>query len=172
MYLYRRSSPELDALKVEVVTGVDVTDDDAIKNKMIPALKGKPVDILINNAGYFWEQHETLVGIILYQHQLKTSINIIHYHKTYFLCKANLTRQYLYQDNLNMKEDAKQIAICALGPLHVSATMVKAGLIKGKIVIISSQAGSAEWRTTQNKDKVFNTTVGLFCDYCRSLLGH
>jgi hypothetical protein len=52
-----------------------------------------------------------------------------------------------------MKEDAKQIAICALGPLHVSATMVKAELIKGKIVIISSQAGSAEWRTTQNKDK-------------------
>ena len=52
-----------------------------------------------------------------------------------------------------MKEDAKQIAICALGPLHVSATMVKAELIKGTIVIISSQAGSAEWRTTQNKDK-------------------
>jgi NAD(P)-dependent dehydrogenase (short-subunit alcohol dehydrogenase family) len=52
-----------------------------------------------------------------------------------------------------MKEDAKQIAIWALGPLHVSATMVKTGLIKGKIVIISSQAGSAEWRTTQNKDK-------------------
>ena len=67
--MYRRSSPELDALKVEVVTGVDVTDDDAIKNKMIPALNGKPVDILINNAGYFWEQHETLVGKNFDHHQ-------------------------------------------------------------------------------------------------------
>lgn len=112
----RRSSPELDALNVEVVTGVDVTDDDAIKNKMVPALQGKPVDILINNAGYFWSEHETL-------------------------------------DNLNMEEDAKQIAICALGPLHVSAAMANAGLIKGKIVIISSQAGSAEWRFTQNADE-------------------
>ena len=46
----RRSCPELDELKVQVVTGVDVTDDDAIENKMIPALDGKPVDILINNA--------------------------------------------------------------------------------------------------------------------------
>jgi D-arabinose 1-dehydrogenase-like Zn-dependent alcohol dehydrogenase len=46
----RRSCPELDELNVQVVTGVDVTDDDAIETKMIPALDGKPVDILINNA--------------------------------------------------------------------------------------------------------------------------
>ena len=35
---------------MQVVTGVDVTDVDAIESKMIPALGGKPVDILINNA--------------------------------------------------------------------------------------------------------------------------
>jgi NADP-dependent 3-hydroxy acid dehydrogenase YdfG len=46
-----RSCPELEELpKVQVVTGVDVTDVDAIESKMIPALGGKPVDILINNA--------------------------------------------------------------------------------------------------------------------------
>ena len=112
----RRSSPELDALGVQVVTGVDVTDEDAIDKTMIPALDGKPVDILINNAGYFWEEHETL-------------------------------------ENINMAEEAKQIAICALGPLHVSGRLARAGLVKGKIVIISSQAGSAEWRTTQNANK-------------------
>jgi len=111
----RRSSPELDALNVKVVTGVDVTSTDAITNTMLPALERKAVDILINNAGYFWEKDETL-------------------------------------DNLNMEEDAKQIAICALGPLHVSGLMARAGLVKGKIVIISSQAGSTEWRLVQNPE--------------------
>ncbi|KAJ1470364.1 hypothetical protein T484DRAFT_1847991, partial [Baffinella frigidus] len=109
----RRSSPELDALPVQVVTGVDVTDEAAIEETMIPALGGKPVDILINNAGYFWAEDESLA-------------------------------------NLNMAEGAKQIAICALGPLHVSGRLARAGLVSGKVVIISSQAGSAEWRTTQN----------------------
>jgi NAD(P)-dependent dehydrogenase (short-subunit alcohol dehydrogenase family) len=58
-------------------------------------------------------------------------------------------------ENLNMEEDMKQIAICALGPLHVSGYLARAGLIKtnGRIAIISSQAGSVEWRFTQNADK-------------------
>jgi len=103
----RQTSPELDALGVTVVEGVDVTDEDAIKGKLIDALGGKGVDILINNAGYFWEEHETL-------------------------------------DNLSMKEDMKQISICALGPLHVSAALANAGLINdgGRIAIISSQRGT------------------------------
>ena len=109
----RRSSAELDALQVTVVTGVDVTDEQAIETIMIPALEGKAVDVLINNAGYFWEEHETLA-------------------------------------NISMAEDAKQFAICALGPLHVSGRLARAGLVAGKIVIISSQAGSADWRLVQN----------------------
>ena len=57
----RRSSPELDALVgVQVIIGVDVTDTAAVSGKMIDELKGKPVDYIINNAGYFWEPHETL----------------------------------------------------------------------------------------------------------------
>jgi NAD(P)-dependent dehydrogenase (short-subunit alcohol dehydrogenase family) len=113
----RRSSPELDALDVKVITGVDVTDSKALTETMIPALEGKPLDILINNAGYFWNEHETL-------------------------------------ENLSMEEDLKQINICAIGPLHVSGYLARSGLIKenGRIAIISSQAGSTEWRFTQNPE--------------------
>ena len=55
-------------------------------------------------------------------------------------------------DTLNFDEEWKQIDICALGPLRVTSELVKAGAIKdgGKVVIITSQAGSAEWRFTQN----------------------
>lgn len=97
----RRSSPELDELGVKVITGVDVTDTAAVKGKMLQEI-GDPVDIVINNAGYFWEEHETL-------------------------------------DNLNYDEQLKQISICALGPLQVSAAMYKGGLVKGSVIIISSQ---------------------------------
>lgn len=109
----RSSSPELDALEgVKVITGVDVTDTEAINGKMIAEV-GEPVDIVINNAGYFWEEEETLA-------------------------------------NINFEEQLKQINICALGPLRVSAALQKAGLIKESIIIITSQAGSVEWRFTQN----------------------
>lgn len=54
-------------------------------------------------------------------------------------------------EQLNDKEELKQIDICALGPLRVTSELYKAGLLKnGKVVIISSQAGSVEWRFTQN----------------------
>ena len=111
----RRSSEELDALPVQVITGVDVTDDAAVAGKMISEVTA-PLDYVINNAGYFWEEHETL-------------------------------------DNMNFDEQIKQINICAVGPLRVSQALQKAGLIRGSIVVISSQAGSAEWRFTQNKDE-------------------
>ena len=48
----RRSSPDLDALGCQVITGVDVTDEAAVKGKMVDEL-GEPVDYVINNAGYF-----------------------------------------------------------------------------------------------------------------------
>jgi NAD(P)-dependent dehydrogenase (short-subunit alcohol dehydrogenase family) len=70
---------------------------------------------------------------------------------------------YFYNDckkiletNLNFEEQLKQIDICALGPLRVNAAAVKNtnALADGaKLVIITSQAGSVEWRFTQNKDK-------------------
>jgi NAD(P)-dependent dehydrogenase (short-subunit alcohol dehydrogenase family) len=57
-------------------------------------------------------------------------------------------------DSFQEKEALKQIDICALGPLRCTAALKDADLLKGaKIAVITSQAGSAEWRFTQNKDK-------------------
>ena len=112
----RRSSPELDALgNTQVITGIDVTNDEQVAGKMIEEVGGKQLDVVINNAGYFWEQEETL-------------------------------------ENMCFDEQLKQINICAVGPLRVSRALLKAGLVKGSIIIITSQAGSAEWRFTQNPD--------------------
>merc|ERR1712087_530782 len=73
------------------------------------------VDIVINNAGYFYGPEETL-------------------------------------DNLNYAEELKMIDICALGPLRVTAALRKAGKLSSsaQVIIITSQAGSVEWRFTQN----------------------
>ena len=112
----RRSSEDLDQLSgVQVITGVDVADTASVNGKMVPE-GGEPIDYVINNAGYFWEQQETL-------------------------------------DNMNFDEQIKQIDICAVGPLRVSQALLKAGKVRGSVVVISSQAGSAEWRFTQNKDE-------------------
>eukprot|EP00613_Pedinella_sp_CCMP2098_P050409 CAMPEP_0171818788 /NCGR_PEP_ID=MMETSP0992-20121227/1851_1 /TAXON_ID=483369 /ORGANISM="non described non described, Strain CCMP2098" /LENGTH=334 /DNA_ID=CAMNT_0012432997 /DNA_START=23 /DNA_END=1027 /DNA_ORIENTATION=- len=75
----RGSSPELDAAGVaEVVTGVDVTDDAAIK-AMAQTMKdegAKPFDVVINNAGYFYEPKEAVLdGSLNFEEQLK-QINI------------------------------------------------------------------------------------------------
>jgi NAD(P)-dependent dehydrogenase (short-subunit alcohol dehydrogenase family) len=111
----RRSSDELAALDgVQVITGVDVTDSANIAGKRIDE-GGAPVDYVINNAGYFWEPHETL-------------------------------------ENMNFDEQLKQIDICAVGPLRVSRALLAKGLVKGPIIFITSQAGSAEWRFTQNPE--------------------
>jgi len=57
-------------------------------------------------------------------------------------------------DSLQTEEAMKQIDICGLGPLRCIAALKAEGLIKGsKIIVITSQAGSAKWRFTQNKDK-------------------
>lgn len=58
--IVRSSSEELDALKPEeVVTGIDVTSDEACAT-IASQIKGGPIDILINNAGYFYEPVEKI----------------------------------------------------------------------------------------------------------------
>lgn len=53
--------------------------------------------------------------------------------------------------SLDDKEELKQIDICALGPLRAVSELYKAGALKdAKVAIISSQAGSAAWRSVQN----------------------
>ena len=119
----RRSSPELEKLipKSNVYEGVDVTNTEAVK-KGFEKIKvdGGALNMVINNAGYFYEPKETILD-----------------------------------DSLNFEEQLKQINICALGPLRVNAAAVNAGALAegAKLVIITSQAGSCEWRSTQNKDE-------------------
>lgn len=112
----RSSTPELDALGVEqVITGIDVTRDEDMP-ALAAALAGKEgLDVLVNNAGYFYGPVETL-------------------------------------GSLNFPEELKQIDICALGPLRVSAALINAGLLKpgAKVAMITSQGGSISWRDVQN----------------------
>ena len=59
-------------------------------------------------------------------------------------------------DSLDFEEQIKQINICsALGPLRVNNECVNEGVLGdgAKLAIITSQAGSTEWRSTQNKDE-------------------
>mmetsp|Transcript_21055 Transcript_21055/g.27688 ORF Transcript_21055/g.27688 Transcript_21055/m.27688 type:complete len:328 (+) Transcript_21055:18-1001(+) len=123
LVICRSSSRELEMLvgKFNVYSGVDVTDEDAV-NKAVKAIKsdGGALDVVINNAGYFYEECE------------KVSDN-----------------------SLNFAEQLKQIDICALGPLRVNNACINTGVLAegAKLVIITSQAGSAEWRTTQNANE-------------------
>uniref|UniRef100_A0A0G4FV05 Short-chain dehydrogenase/reductase SDR n=1 Tax=Chromera velia CCMP2878 TaxID=1169474 RepID=A0A0G4FV05_9ALVE len=65
----RKSSPDLSAIKgVEVIEGVDVTKTETMKN-MVEALS-EPLDIVVNNAGYFTEAKET-IGNMLFEEELK-----------------------------------------------------------------------------------------------------
>lgn len=57
-------------------------------------------------------------------------------------------------DSIQMAEAIKQIDICGLGPLRCVAALKGAGKLKGsKVAVITSQAGSTQWRFTQNQDK-------------------
>jgi NAD(P)-dependent dehydrogenase (short-subunit alcohol dehydrogenase family) len=69
--IVRSSSPELEALNpAEVVKGIDVTNDGQCEG-IASQIKGGPIDILINNAGYFMEEVETLQNLN-FPIQLKT----------------------------------------------------------------------------------------------------
>lgn len=119
----RKTSPELEAIPgvASVIEGVDVADTASVA-RFAERLKaaGKGVDVVINNAGYFYGPQETVLG-----------------------------------DSLNFDEQLRQIDVCALGPLRVTSALFQAGLLEAgaRAIIISSQAGSAEWRFTQNKDE-------------------
>ena len=76
------------------------------------------IDILINNAGYFYGPQESIL-----------------------------------KGTLNMEEELKMIDICALGPLRITAALQQANMFAekdAKVVMITSQGGSIDWRFTQN----------------------
>jgi len=124
----RTSSEDLDAAaaasdgKIQIITGIDVTKTDAMA-KMVAEV-AQPIDIVINNAGYFYGPYEE-VGV------------------------------GGKEGHLNFEQEMLMIDICSVGPLRVTSALYKAGLLvrdgkPGKVIIITSQAGSCEWRFTQN----------------------
>ena len=64
-------------------------------------------------------------------------------------------KETLLDKTMNFDEEMKQINICAAGPLRVSYAAVSTGCLAegAKLIVITSQAGSIEWRSTQNKDE-------------------
>jgi NAD(P)-dependent dehydrogenase (short-subunit alcohol dehydrogenase family) len=57
-------------------------------------------------------------------------------------------------DSMQAEAAIQQFDINGFGPVRCVSALKGAGLLKGaKVAIISSQAGSAQWRFTQNKDK-------------------
>ncbi len=66
----RSSSEELESLKPEeIVTGIDVTNDDQCET-IASQIKGGPIDILVNNAGYFYEPVE-MIDSMNFKEQMK-----------------------------------------------------------------------------------------------------
>lgn len=68
----RRSTPELTALGVEVAEGVDVTSDKSL-NILAEKLKGRSLDVLINNAGLL--SHESLQELDFASIQRQMEVN-------------------------------------------------------------------------------------------------
>jgi len=110
----------LHAPRHQIIDAVEVADITSV-NAMVAQIADKSIDIVINNAGYFPDIHETITE------------------------PAN---------PLNFEEQLKQINVCAMGPLRVNSALVQNGKLADgcKLITISSQAGSAEWRFTQNSD--------------------
>ena len=104
-----------------LVAAVAEVTSSAACEALAESLAGKdPIDVLINNAGYFPDVSDDFTG------------------------------------GLNFEENLKQYDICAVGPLRVTAALVKKGCLRqpgGKVINITSQGGSALWRQVQNANK-------------------
>jgi len=122
----RGSSEALDAVseanpgKVTIITGIDVCKTEAMQKLVDDLTEG--LDILINCAGYFCGRVES-VGVG---------------------CEGHM----------NYAHQLLQIDVCAVGPLRITQALSKAGKLErngkpAKVIIITSQAGSCEWRFTQ-----------------------
>lgn len=115
----RKPSEQLLALGVEqIIEGIDVTIDSSM-DKLVNEIT-EPVDIVINNAGYFMKEKETVLG-----------------------------------GTMDFEDELKTINICAIGPLRITNALWQGGKIvpgTGKIIFITSQGGSIQWRDTQCPD--------------------
>jgi len=120
----RNSSSDLDAVAKQYPGQVTIINGiDVTKDEAMSKMVEEcktPVDIVMNSAGYFYGPTES-VGVG---------------------CEGHM----------NFQQNLLQINICAVGPLRITNALYKGGKIvpKGKVIIITSQAGSCDWRFTQN----------------------
>jgi len=68
----RRATPELEALGVEVQSGVDVTSDKSL-NLLAEKLKGRTLDVLINNAGLLASESFSELDFASIQRQMEVN---------------------------------------------------------------------------------------------------
>lgn len=68
----RRSTPELTALGVEVLDGVDVTSDKSL-NMLAEKLKGRALDVLLNNAGLLASESLSELDFASIQRQMEVN---------------------------------------------------------------------------------------------------
>jgi hypothetical protein len=138
--IVRSSSKELDALNpVEVITGVDATNNkDTIG--LCEKITGGPIDIVRS-------LHLQLSAHLFRRLTLPPAFTLIQ-----LINNAGYFRKEVEKlDSLDFADELKTIDICAIGPLRVTSSLVNGGLLKegSKVVVITSQGGSVEWRPTQ-----------------------
>ncbi|MEZ4259135.1 MAG: SDR family oxidoreductase [Polyangiaceae bacterium] len=112
----RQSSPELDALGVEVITEVDQGDDASVA-RFAAKMKGKKLDVVINNAaiGEFGGV-ATLKADTYVDGGIGTALDV-----------ASIQRQF----NVN-----------SVGPLRITQALLPCLSKGGKVAFVSSRAGS------------------------------
>uniref|UniRef100_A0A7S0ZHY9 Protochlorophyllide reductase n=1 Tax=Timspurckia oligopyrenoides TaxID=708627 RepID=A0A7S0ZHY9_9RHOD len=118
--LCRSTSPELTQLKpFQIIENIDVQSDSSMEllKSKLNQLKLK-VDVVVNSAGYFSKQRESLID-----------------------------------HTMDFSDELKTIDICAVGMLRVTYAMLECGAIRkgSKVVMITSQGGSVEWRDVQSQ---------------------
>ena len=92
----RKASPELEAISgVEVVTGVEVTSMAACEEMAAALAGGAPLDVVINNAGYFPDVADDFTGGLNFEENLKQYdiCAVGPLRVTYALVKAGLIRE-------------------------------------------------------------------------------
>jgi len=108
--------------------------------KVTPELEAAGAAQIIDNV-----EVQEMAQIVAMAAKVEGPIDFVLHNAGYF------TEEKETLDNLLDQEALKQIDICAMGPLRVVSALKQAGKLSGsKVCIISSQAGSAEWRKVQN----------------------
>ena len=161
----RGTNADLDAAgAAQIITGIDVTDTASVE-KMAAAIDGE-VDMVINNAGYFYEPREELDSLN-FGEELKARTPM---HAAWRCVHSDGQPRVTDDRHLRARPATRHIGAAQRGQAETrfegdarrdfpcrmilwrKVSPVRARSSPAQAVIITSQAGSAEWRFTQNAD--------------------